>query len=664
MRMIGTLVTAVAALVLTAAGPAPVDLRPALPLGHPLAAATVPPTGSAIVSAKTSTAALDKADVDAWLDGYLPYALDAGDIAGAVVVVVKDGHILTARSFGHADVKTGKPIDPATTLFRMGSTSKLFTWTAVMQLVQAGKLDLDRDINDYLDFKIPPAFGKPITMRNLMTHTSGFAETTKYLLTFDPAQLHSLDRAVKRAVPERIYAPGSMAAYSNYGASLAGYIVQRVSGETFADYIQHHIFAPLGMTHSSFVQPLPPALKGLMSSGYDRASEPAKPFELIAMSPAGALSSSGADMALFMIAHLQGGGPLLTPQTTQLMHQVANTPVPGLPGMALGFYHEDRNGQTIVGHGGDTDQFHSDLHLYLDRGVGLFVSFNSAGKEGAAHVVRERLFDGFTDRYFPYAQPTLPTASTARAHGDAISGHYVSSRASAFTFLRLVALLGETSVVLNDDDTITASSLTNAAGVPKRWREVAPWNWVEVGGSERLNAVVKDGHIVLFSIGAFAPIIEFLPAPATLDAGWILPLLVGTLLVMLLTALSWPIVALIRRSYRYDTGLQGRPLLLHRASRVAAWCAVVIAAGWLAIFQAISSDVTALDGSLDVWMRLMQLVSLVFIAGTIVALWNAKLALGRAGWFSKTWAIVFAASALFLVWLVIDAGLVTPALDY
>ena len=664
MRMIGTLVTAVAALVLTAAGPAPVDLRPALPLGHPLAAATVPPTGSAIVSAKTSTAALDKADVDAWLDGYLPYALDAGDIAGAVVVVVKDGHILTARSFGHADVKTGKPIDPATTLFRMGSTSKLFTWTAVMQLVQAGKLDLDRDINDYLDFKIPPAFGKPITMRNLMTHTSGFAETTKYLLTFDPAQLHSLDRAVKRAVPERIYAPGSMAAYSNYGASLAGYIVQRVSGETFADYIQHHIFAPLGMTHSSFVQPLPPALKGLMSSGYGRAFEPAKPFELIAMSPAGALSSSGADMALFMIAHLQGGGPLLTPQTTQLMHQVANTPVPGLPGMALGFYHEDRNGQTIVGHGGDTDQFHSDLHLYLDRGVGLFVSFNSAGKEGAAHVVRERLFDGFTDRYFPYAQPTLPTASTARAHGDAISGHYVSSRASAFTFLRLVALLGETSVVLNDDDTITASSLTNAAGVPKRWREVAPWNWVEVGGSERLNAVVKDGHIVLFSIGAFAPIIEFMPAPVALNAGWILPLLIGTLAVMLLTALSWPIVALIRRSYRYDTRLQGRALLVHRASRVAAWCAVVIAAGWLAIFQAISSDVTALDGSLDVWMRLMQLVSLVFIAGTIVALWNAKLALGRAGWFSKTWAIVFAASALFLVWLVIDAGLVTPALDY
>lgn len=664
MRIIGSLATALVAVVLTAAAPAPVDLRPAMPLNKRPTVTAAPLAGPAASGTEKPAAVLEKADVDAWLDGFLPYAIDAGDIAGAVVVVVKDGKVLTARGFGHADVKTGKPIDPETTLFRPGSTSKLFTWTAVMQLVQAGKLDLDRDINDYLDFKIPPAFGKPVTLRNLMTHTGGFAETTKYLLTFDPAQLRSLDQVMKRAIPERIYAPGAMAAYSNYGASLAGYIVQRVSGEPFAAYIQRHIFTPLGMTHSSFQQPLPPTLKSLMSSGYGRASEPAKPFELIAMSPAGALSSSGTDMAHFMIAHLRGGGPLLTPQTTQLMHGVANTPIPGLPGMALGFYHEDRNGQTIIGHGGDTDQFHSDLHLYLDSGVGVFVSFNSAGKEGAAHVVRERLFDDFTNRYFPRVQPNLPTASTAQVHGQAISGYYVSSRASAFTFLRLVTLLGETSVVVNDDDTITASSLTNAAGVPKRWREVAPWNWVEVGGSERLNAVVRDGHVVLFSIGAFAPIIEFMPAPIALNAGWILPLLVGTLAVMFLTALSWPIIALIRRSYRFETGSSGKALFVHRLSRATAWCAVIVAAGWLAMFQAITNDVTALDGRLDIWIRLMQLVSLMFIAGTIAAIWNAVQAFGRRGWFTKTWAIVFAASAMFLVWLTINAGLVTPALDY
>ena len=124
---------------------------------------------------------LTATDVDTWLDGMMPYALQTGDIAGAVVVVVKDGRVLTQRGFGYSDMKTLQPVDPERTLFRPGSTSKLFTWTAVMQQVQAGKLDLDRDINDYLDFKIPPAFGQPITLRHLMTHTAGFEEAVKYL---------------------------------------------------------------------------------------------------------------------------------------------------------------------------------------------------------------------------------------------------------------------------------------------------------------------------------------------------------------------------------------------------------------------------------------------------------------------------------------------------
>ena len=245
---------------------------------------------TATLATATGAPTLTKADVDGWLDGLIPYGLDTGDIAGAVVVVVKDGQVLTQRGFGYADMKTRKPVDPDTTLFRPGSISKLFTWTAVMQQVQAGKLDLDRDINDYLDFKIPPAFGKPITLRNLMTHTAGFEETAKYLIATKLADNRPLDAALKRSVPARIYAPGSTASYSNYGASLAGYIVQRVSGEPFEAYVQRHIFAPLGMAHSSFVQPLPAGLGPLLASGYARASEDPQPYEIIPLSPAGALS--------------------------------------------------------------------------------------------------------------------------------------------------------------------------------------------------------------------------------------------------------------------------------------------------------------------------------------------------------------------------------------
>ena len=261
---------------------APTKLAPAGPPASSTASQPAPATGSP---------PLTKADVDSWLDGLIPYGLDTGNIAGAVVVVVKDGKVVTQRGYGYADMKTRKPVDPDNTLFRPGSISKLFTWTAVMQQVQAGKLDLDRDINDYLDFRIPPAFGKPITLRNLMTHTGGFEETAKYLIATDPAQMKSLEASLKRSVPTRIYAPGSTASYSNYGASLAGYIVQRVSGEPFEAYVQRHIFAPLGMAQSSFVQPLPAALAPKLSKGYIVASGDPQAYEIIPMSPAGALSA-------------------------------------------------------------------------------------------------------------------------------------------------------------------------------------------------------------------------------------------------------------------------------------------------------------------------------------------------------------------------------------
>ena len=198
-----------------------------------------------------SAPALTKPDVDAWLDGFLPYALDSGDVAGAVVAVVKDGAVLTEKGYGYADVAAKLPVDPRATLFRPGSTSKLFTWTAVMQQVELGKIDLDRDVNEYLDFKIRPYQGQPVTMRQIMTHTAGFEEALEGLLV-DAAAVPPLDQVVKHWVPRRIFAPGTTPAYSNYATTLAGYIVQRVSGEPFDDYIDRHIFQPLGMAHSTF----------------------------------------------------------------------------------------------------------------------------------------------------------------------------------------------------------------------------------------------------------------------------------------------------------------------------------------------------------------------------------------------------------------------------
>src|SRR5262249_59512301 len=116
-----------------------------------------------------------------------------------------------------------------------------YTWTTVMKLVKACNIDLDANVNKYLDFHIPAYEGKPITMRNIMTHRTGFEEVVKDLITFEgPGPTD--EQTVKKYIPPRIYPPGTTVGYSNYATSLAGYIVQRVSGEPFFDYLDKHIF--------------------------------------------------------------------------------------------------------------------------------------------------------------------------------------------------------------------------------------------------------------------------------------------------------------------------------------------------------------------------------------------------------------------------------------
>ena len=661
MRIWSWAIAALAALAIPASGQSPTQLAPTKPTAAVLPASAPPATSTAATGAPDLT----KQDVDAWLDGFMPYALKAGDIPGAVVVVVKDGQPLTMRGFGYSDLKARKPVDPNLTLFRPGSVSKLFTWTAVMQLVQAGKLNLDADINTYLDFKIPPKDGKPITLRNLMTHTPGFAETAKYLIDFGDKHPQPLGKILSRWVPERIYAPGTMPAYSNYGASLAGYIVERVSGEPFDNYVQRHIFAPAGMTHSTFDQPLPAGLKPYMSKGYKPGTSEPQPYEVIGMAPAGALASTGADMGRFMIAHLNH--TLINPQTAQLMYANANKPYPDLPAMALGFYHEDRNGLNIVGHGGDTVFFHSDLHLFLDKNVGLYISMNSVGKGGAAHALREELLQEFADRYYPAPAQNLPTAATAKDHGKVMAGHYVSSRAGGFNFLRLAALLGETSVGVDKDGILVASTVTDPSGSPRKWREVKPWLWQEVNGSDYLQAIPDaNGGIKMFSITPYAPIIEFLPAPASLNAGWIFPVAGLAFLIILMAALGWPIVALVRRRYKYQSDVSGRALQLHRATRATARLFIGLGVGWVLILTAVNNDLTSLNGGLDVWMRLLQLVLIVAILGTIAAIWNAWTVASVPGRhrLATIWAVLIALAAAFLVWLCLDLGLLTASLNY
>ncbi len=284
-------------------------------------------------------------DVGAFLDGLMPQEIEHADIAGAVVAVVKDGKLLFDKGYGYADVAKKTPVSPETTLFRPGSISKLFTWTSVMQQVELGKLDLDRDVNDYLDFKIPPAFGKPITLRNIMTHTTVLKKPPKICLWIREQDLRPTGEYLRVHMPARIFPPGATPAYSNYATTMAAYIVERVSGQNFNDYVEEHIFKPLNMKYATFRQPLPDALKPIYVQRLHSRLRRTEALRIVQVAPAGSLAASAVDMTHFMIAHLQNGkygdAQILKPETAIQMHarQQGVWP-PSMNAMCLGFYEQ------------------------------------------------------------------------------------------------------------------------------------------------------------------------------------------------------------------------------------------------------------------------------------------------------------------------------------
>ena len=260
-------------------------------------------------AAPVPAAPLTPADVDAYLDGMLPAALDRTEIAGAAVTVVHDGQVLASRGYGYADSGSDggapRPVDPDRTLFRVGSVSKVFTAAAVLQLVEQGALDLDADVARYLDFPLPRRFDEPVTLRTLLTHTAGFEERAAHLMSYDePAP--ALRDVVAVDPPEQVFAPGTVPSYSNYGYALAGYVVERVTGTPFTEHVDRAVLARAGMASSSFAQPLPLDLAGRLSRGYTTASAAPAPFEVVAPAPAGALTASAADVGRFMLGQLGG----------------------------------------------------------------------------------------------------------------------------------------------------------------------------------------------------------------------------------------------------------------------------------------------------------------------------------------------------------------------
>ena len=576
-----------------------------------------------VPASSTTTHEMTADDVGAFLDGIMPQQLQREDIAGAVISVVKDGKVLFAKGYGYSDVEKKTPVSPDNTLFRPGSISKLFTWTSVMQLVEEGKLDLDRDVNDYLDFKIPATYPKPITLRNIMTHTPGFEEAVQELFVADGKDLKPLGPYLKEHLPARIYPPGTTPAYSNYATAVAGYIVQRVSGEDYFDYIDNHIIKPLGMTHSTFRQPLPAALLPLMSKGYEAASKPAKKFEFVEAAPAGSSSVSAMDMTHFMLAHLQDGHyenvQILKPETARLMHSRQFANLPDMNGMCLGFYEETRNGHRIIGHGGDTQYFHSDLHLIPDAQVGFFVSYNSAGKGEIRG--REAVWHAFLDRYFPIQLKDEPAAATAAQDAQIVSGHYISSRRSETNILAVLNVAGEAKIFRNGDGTISASDFKDMSGQPRKFREIGPMMFRDVNDQDRIGFKRDDS-------GNLVGVVDF-PFLVVQRASWWensafqLPLIVVSLVIIVLAVVLWPVMALLRKHYAKPLTLTQQQRRLRLLVRLVCIAFIIFIAAYGTFFAVALKDIGMLSPKGNPWLRLIQLFGWLGVLGTLVALYNA-----------------------------------------
>jgi CubicO group peptidase (beta-lactamase class C family) len=400
--------------------------------------------------------------VEAFVDGAVKSTMKKHHSPSGVVAVMKDGELVFSKGYGFIDVEKRIPVDPATSLFRPGSISKLFTWVSVMQLVEKGKLDLNIDVNQYLrTFKVKDTWpGQPVTLRDIMTHTAGFEDGgIGYLIIDDPDRIIPLAEALAKYQPERVNPPGLHSAYSNWATALAGLIVSNVSGDDFNQYVQKNIFDVLGMTGSSFVEPLPPKLNANMAKAYKYQADKYVEinYEIISnFGPAGALATTAADMTLFARAILgdgeHKGARILKAETLQQMTNEGFAHDARIRGMGLGFIKRQfgPDGFDNFGHDGGTTVFISHFGLSRSEGFMLYSSFSGPGA-GATH---RALVQPFYDEFFPREVPTIEPPSDFGDRAQKYAGKYNAWRSSFNGIEAIIRPLTSINVVPMPDNTL------------------------------------------------------------------------------------------------------------------------------------------------------------------------------------------------------------------
>lgn len=563
----------------------------------------------------------DPEELEVFIDGVMAAQMEAYHIPGATISVVKDGKLFFAKGYGYADLENKKPVIANETLYRIGSVSKLFVGTAVMQLVEQGRLDLNTDINTYLtDFKIPNTYPEHITLAHLMTHTAGFEESYRSLLAHNADEVKPLGEYLANNMPARVRPPGEIAAYSNYGAGLAAYVVEEVSGMSFDDYVKENIYNPLDMRHSTFRQPLPLELTSNMAMGYtyENGAHKAGEFEYIGIAPSGSMSATSTDMAKFMIAHLEDGRygrvRILQEGTAQEMHSRQFSHDPRINGMAYGFVEGRFNARKNIGHGGGTNYFSSLLMLLPEENVGLFVAFNQRTQEP-----QEELLKAFLNRYYPAPDSSsLQPPADFRQRAGRFTGSYRSTRSVYTTYEKVFGLMTN-DVSATDDGLIFLS---------KQWVEVEPLVFHEVEGQQTM-IFREDSH------GRINYMFES-PTIAYIKLAWYEEpmfhyILLSVSMVIFLSMVVWPIGALRNR-------LKGKKNAGELRSSQARWVAGGISALYVLFLFGmviVLSDIQSISYGVPPLLPFILVLPLLAVVLTIGALGFTVLA-----WRNSYWGII------------------------
>jgi CubicO group peptidase (beta-lactamase class C family) len=538
------------------------------------------------------TLRMSDAEIARRFDGYMRAKVKALQVPGAALVVLRDGRPILARGYGFADVAARRPVDPDRTLFRAASISKTLPWILVMQLVDEGRLDLDRDVNDYLDFELRYRFGRPITLRQLMTHTAGFGE--RFHGVFDPDASAPLGTTLRDNVPDQAYPPGSTVAYSNFGAALAGYIVERSLAQPWPAIVQARVFGPAGMHDASVAQPPGGTLGARLASTYEVGDPRPAPFRITPLAPMGSLSATPADMARLLAVFMRHGeganGRVLSPRSVSRMASLARPLAPGLnDGMGLGLLVGERHGVRYAGHAGNMTSLATDMEFLPDLGLGWYYVFNSQGPREGAREVRDDMLAFAIDRI---VQPVSTIDAPPRGVSNAtdVVGGYISTRRLFSGPLMFSGLVNETTVDREGD-----GLRIETAGRISHWRPDGPDRFRERDSGEQLVVTRRsDGRVRRIASAALYPVAEFERPPVR--ARLVGPVAITAALAFAFVALG-SVGSIVRSGYRRLRG--GRPPptrakthspRLARLQRWARWALLAAVLGWAGYGVALGVD--------------------------------------------------------------------------